>query len=349
MTVTNSLETRTFIVWYTHPKLCWIYKFYRNIEVTMSHVRMKIEENRRNVLIHVKQTDEMATLLEGDIENFRLVDHGNGANDESVNKVTCAIKDIKGLSVRLKFVAVRSETVYTKMKDAYLAMQDVNAQLVQVMRKPDTSSKVIFITPFHTLASNLQQSVIALITAVDAISNSEMPNPSILCVQYQLGLAHLYGLEGKPINHAAAVECFKKAADQGNTEAMLCLARCYLNGQGTLRNEQKGLEWIVKSANSNICPHAQNELAMLIITNIKESNPMCVKEYCATLIDDNSVARSLRRGQGDAYVPRDSNEYGVEDAIKLLLSAASEGCADAKSSLGAVYEEAGDLEQAAVW
>jgi TPR repeat protein len=316
----------------------------------MSQAEKTAEEARRNILVHVKQTLELLGTLHDDMHSFRLVDEGNGANDDSVRTIELALDSLRDISSRLKFIAVRSESAYGKMKDVYLAMQDAKAYVGQAVKKPSTSSKDIFITPFRTLAANLQRSTQAFVSAVNCVASTDFPNPSVHSVQYQLGLAHLHGLEGRPVNHAAAVDCFRQAAEVGNTEAMVCLAKSYIQGHGADKNEQKGLEWLVRAANSNVCPHAQNELALLIIANLKDSNPLCVKEYCASLIDDSSVARSLRRGQSasGAGVGR-GDQYGVEDAIKLLLSAASEGCADAKSSLGAVYEEAGDIEQAATW
>lgn len=320
----------------------------------MSQAEKRAADARRNVLLHVKQTLELLSSLRESMHTFRLVDEGSGANDESVLIIESSLTALNEVSNKMKFIVVRSDVAYMKMKEAYLAMQDVSAYVGQVVKKPSTSSKQIFIEPFRTLATNLQSSILAFVSTVNAVALSNLPNGNVLSMQYQLGLAHLHGLEGRPVNHAAAVDCFQQAAEVGNTEAMVCLARCYIQGQGVDRSEQKGVEWLVRAANSNVCPHAQNELAMLIINNLKESNPFCVKEYCATLVDDSSVVRSLRRSQQQHTAPttaghRSGDEYGVEDAIKLLLSAASEGCADAKSSLGAVYEEAGDLEQAASW
>jgi hypothetical protein len=316
----------------------------------MSRASKAAEEHRRNIIVHLKQTTELASALGSDVSNFRLVDEGNGANDESIHSVERALNTLQEVQLKLKFVAVRSDVVYTKVKEVYLSMQDAKSYIAQAVKKPASSSKDIFIQPFQTISSNLEASVHTLVSTISAVMTSEMPNSSVLSFQYQLGLTHFHGLEGRPVNYIAAVECFQQAASEGNTEAMLILAKCYLQGQGVDKSELKGLEWLASAANSNVCPHAQNELAMLIIANIKLSNPLCVKEYCASLLDDSSVARSVRRGQADsAQRSNGRNEYGVEDAIKLLLSAASEGCVEAKCNLGAAYEEAGDLEQAAVW
>jgi hypothetical protein len=316
----------------------------------MSSASKAAEEQRRSIVVHLKQTAELAAALSSDVSSFRLVDEGNGANDESVNSVERALRALEEVQPKLKFVAVRSEAVYARVKDAYLSMQDAKSYLTQALKKPTSSSKDIFIQPFQTISANVEASVHSLVSTVSAVMSSDMPNSSVLSFQYQLGLAHFHGLEGRPVNYIAAVECFQQAAAEGNTEAMLSLAKCYLHGQGVDKSELRGLEWLANAANSNVCPHAQNELALLIIANIKLTNPLCVKEYCASLLDDSSVARSLRRGQAEsAHNGNGRNEYGVEYAIKLLLSAASEGCVEAKSSLGAVYEEAGDLEQAAVW
>lgn len=48
--------------------------------------------------------------------------------------------------------------------------------------------------------------------------------------------------------HAAAVYWLRLAADQGDTDAMQCLGRCYAAGEGVARDENLALMWIAKAA-----------------------------------------------------------------------------------------------------
>jgi TPR repeat protein len=153
----------------------------------------------------------------------------------------------------------------------------------------------------------------------------------------------MYGLNGKPMNYYLAFTSFQRAAAGGNSDAMLMVAKAYLNGQGVLKDELQGLHWLAKACNSKKCPHAKNELATIIITNLKDQNPRCVVDFCESLLLEGQGATGIRNSDST------NGSYGVEDAIKLLLDAASDGCVDAKNSLGAIYEEAGDLEQAETW
>lgn len=45
-----------------------------------------------------------------------------------------------------------------------------------------------------------------------------------------------------------AAEWFKKAAEQGNAEAMYCLAECYIDGDGVRASRKKTIEWFTKAA-----------------------------------------------------------------------------------------------------
>lgn len=312
------------------------------------------------ILLHLQQVNDLALELLSDVFNFRLVDQSNGQNEGSVNDCALTLREFMEHEVKIRSTVIRSKKIYAEVKSLYMSMQDVKTYLGQAMRLPATTSKDIFISPFRTISAKMKSTFKALLGAVLAeINSSRAPNSSICAAQYQLGVTHMYGLDGKSQNYIIAVDNFQEAADQGNTDAMVMLARCHLQGHGVDRNESMGFEWLTKAANSRMCPHAKDELAMLIIRNLREVTPSCIKDYCASLLgDDVSTVRSQIRNNNtssrsvsfkSATEEEDCTTYGVEDAIKLLLSAAADGCVEAKSNLGSIYEEAGDLEQAATW
>lgn len=61
----------------------------------------------------------------------------------------------------------------------------------------------------------------------------------------QNDIGQLFLSAGKP---AAALYWLQKAAQQNNADAMQCLGRCYLSGQGVAKDENLGLMWLAKAA-----------------------------------------------------------------------------------------------------
>lgn len=69
----------------------------------------------------------------------------------------------------------------------------------------------------------------------------------------QMNLGRLYEEEGQPTE---AFRAFQKAADQGSTDAMTALYRCYWGGKGVAKDHGKAMEWLTKAAEANN-PYAQ--------------------------------------------------------------------------------------------
>jgi len=65
----------------------------------------------------------------------------------------------------------------------------------------------------------------------------------------QLALAYKYYLgENVTANHARAATLFRKAADNGSSEAQFALGCMFQNGQGVAQNYLKAAKWYLKSA-----------------------------------------------------------------------------------------------------
>lgn len=300
------------------------------------------------VLVHLQQAVDLAGELLVDIGKFRGIDQSNGRNEESVGAIEEALRQFRDQGRHLRSTVLTSQKVYVGVKNLYMSMQDTKIYFGQALKKPATSAKDSFVEPMKTVGGNLHTNFETLMQALTAeIEAINSPNPQISVEVYQLGLSHMYGLEGRPVNYTVAVQYFEHAAANGNTEAMAMLAKCYLHGHGVEQSESTGMEWLTQAANSKVCPHAKNELAMLIIANLRERHSSCVRDYCAKLLEGETSTSRQRNGGSEEG--EGDGSYGVEHAIKLLLEAASDGCVDAKSNLGSIYEEAGDIEQAASW
>ena len=76
-----------------------------------------------------------------------------------------------------------------------------------------------------------------------------------------------------------AVKWFKKAAKQGNTEAMYCLGECYRAGSGVRESLKKAIEWFTKAAEQGY-EEAQTELEFCKkICQIRERDMAFFKKY----------------------------------------------------------------------
>lgn len=123
----------------------------------------------------------------------------------------------------------------------------------------------------------------------------------------KIGVCYLEGL-GVEQNVELAVEKFTVAAEQGCDEAQSNLGRCYLLGNGVDADVEKGVEWIKKAAEQN---------------------------YSSALF---FLAVLTEAGEGGL-------QQNDEEAFKLYLKAAEQGCEEANMELGRCYEEGIGVKQ----
>jgi hypothetical protein len=116
--------------------------------------------------------------------------------------------------------------------------------------------------------------------------------------QYLLGFCLLRGI-GIKENIKEGFELLKKAANAGLAKAMYELGFCFLRGIRTNKNENVGIEWLNKAINQG------------------STNAMC--ELGCYLYRRSTTAQK--------------RETDKDDARKLLLLAAKNGCAGAKAEL----------------
>lgn len=64
----------------------------------------------------------------------------------------------------------------------------------------------------------------------------------------QLAKIYLHGGNGVEKDEAEAVQLFPKAAEQGNAEAQILLASCYLSGTGVAKDEAEAIVWFRRAA-----------------------------------------------------------------------------------------------------
>ena len=345
-----------------------------------------------------------------------------GADIGTLKTLDGVLQAFQDQAIKVKQTICKSNAVASSLQKVHVSLQEMMGYFTQIDKKPSHAAKDKVKKHFSTMFFGLRNNFQALVTAVSLQIDSANRAAAAAKVKqapklYQEGLYFYYGLNGRPKNYSSAFTNFLEAAKLEENNAIIMLSRCYMKGEGVDQDEDLGLEWLGRAANSGRCSEAVNEMAMLIINNIKEQNPRAVKEYCDTIIANEGLERFDGEGDdqaGSAYdvdpvasgsvlgqrsrrstaadsgaqsqrpfdqqgseggggggflhnfydshpnvaesiedralgEDEEEDHYGVDDAIKLLICAAEEGSVDAKSNLGSIYEEAGDLEQAASW
>ena len=123
----------------------------------------------------------------------------------------------------------------------------------------------------------------------------------------EIGKDYYLGNNGKSQDYAEAVKWYRKAAEQGNTNAQNNLGVCYETGQGVTKNLKEAIRWYMKAAEQGNM-NAQNNLGL------------CYKS-----------------GQG---VTKD-----LKEAVKWFCKAAEQGNANAQNNLGVCYENGQGVSQ----
>ena len=68
---------------------------------------------------------------------------------------------------------------------------------------------------------------------------------------YNEGYYYFYGKNGYPLNYRKALECFKNAAELGNSEAMNYLGLIYEDGKIVGKNLKNATEWYLKAVKAD--------------------------------------------------------------------------------------------------
>eukprot|EP01038_Epipyxis_sp_PR26KG_P005941 gene5941-8189_t len=310
-------------------------------------------------------------------------------SDELINKLDEILLEIEEQTDKLS-ATINSRAVHDNLLSLKSTLNEVNDYFHELNK-----TKSMFLAKGHlkrrmqllyqTLRSKCTQLMtsisLELLTGKQSTAPSTLPKASNLDIFYT-GIAYYYGICGKPKNYAWAFEKFLNCAELDYGEAMVMVGKSYINGHGVDIDSKLGLEWLERAANMSSCHTAKNEIAMLIINNLKAINPNIIIE-CFDVsngitshyntanrmsLNSNHQIPLMIRSLANEYEEKDDDnddntrgysvndeddeinpEHDVQFAIKLLLEASEAGNIDAKVNLGKIYEEIGDNEQAAKW
>ncbi len=195
-------------------------------------------------------------------------------------------------------------------------------------------------------AAGIDLDKIDFVLAVPACETAVRQFPDRLRLAYQLGRAY-----EKANKLSAAVEQYRKAADQNYAAAQLALAELYATGQGVAQVDQQYIFWARKAADQGYAV-AQDALGYVYL------------EGRSVPIDDQQAAAWFRKAADQGYVPAQNklgfmyqNGEGVakddRQAVAWFRKAARQGFAPAQDRLGFIYQSGWGVpkndEQAIAW
>ncbi len=180
-------------------------------------------------------------------------------------------------------------------------------------------------------AAGVELDKIDFALAVPACEDAVRQFPDGMRLAYQLGRAY-----ERANKLTAAVERYRKAADQNYAAAQLALAELYATGQGIARDNQQYIFWARKAADQGYAV-AQDALGYVYL------------EGRGVPEDDQQAAAWFRKAadQGYAFAQFSlgamyANGRGVpeddQQAVAWYRKAAEYGLPDARYSLGLAYE-----------
>lgn len=172
-----------------------------------------------------------------------------------------------------------------------------------------------------------------------------------------LGEVDALGLYASLINRGAVTDepesafyWYKKAAEKKEPHAMMSLAYCYKNGEGTQVNIEQYVYWIRKAVDAGNCFAMAEYADMLKLgDNVKQDKEAAFRLYKKSVALNNASALvSL----GLCYLTGTGTKKSIKDACTCFKDAANNGDAIAMSLLGcALYldGETNAVQQAIDW
>jgi hypothetical protein len=135
----------------------------------------------------------------------------------------------------LDFISIASAITLTEWSDSTFRRRVADGSLTRSMENGGSGRVMVDFASIRLHACiPLAEEDIALIAAADAGGATAQSELALLFLEHGKPRSALYWLE--------------LAAKQGNADAMHWLGRCYIEGNGMLREENLGLMWLAKAA-----------------------------------------------------------------------------------------------------
>lgn len=210
-------------------------------------------------------------------------------------------------------------TEYVRDDDLNKVVDDICKKVLDIVKLPITQRIQNFLqNKTHQSTTQLQSNIPQQSTQNDAVA------------QFQMGFNY-----EQANNFVEAAKCYRKAADQGELNAMNNLGLYYFTGKGVTQNMPEGVKWYQKAAEKGNAL-AQSSLGICyfnghgIAQNIQEA----AKWYRKAADQGMSVAQV---NLGTCYLNGNGVPQNFTEAVKWYQIAANQGFAPGQSCLGGCY------------
>lgn len=168
---------------------------------------------------------------------------------------------------------------------------------------------------------------------------------------YREGEDYYFGNNGREQNYAEAVECYRRAAEQGHPEAQYSLAFCFEKGEGLTANATKAAQWYIKAAEQG---HAASQCSIGLMyelgQGVQKDVTVAVKWYRKSAEQGNKYAQC---NLGYCLLNGNGVSQNYDEAVQWFRKAAAQDLARAQDLLGDCYYNGfgvqKDLQQAKEW
>ena len=160
--------------------------------------------------------------------------------------------------------------------------------------------------------------------------------------QFLCGVCQRDGL-GTRTNAAAAVQWFRKAAEQGHARAQEALANAFYNGNGVEKNVTEAVRWWKKAAEQGYAG-AQSNLGICYADGEGvEKNPAEAARWYRKAAEQGLADAQFNLGV--CYRAGDGVETNAAEAVRWCRKAAEQGLAEAQNNLGNCYRDGDGVEK----
>jgi TPR repeat protein len=148
-------------------------------------------------------------------------------------------------------------------------------------------------------------------------------------------LGEHYEKQKNEANLETAISWYRKAAENGNSDAQIKMGYAYLTGRGVEKDYQKAMQWYSLAADREIA-HAQYVLGYLYFNGLGISPNIIMAEKFYRLAAEQGHSKAQMHlawiNSKEGCLP-----YNAEESMKWYHAAAENGLSDAQFTLGRIY------------
>ena len=204
----------------------------------------------------------------------------------------------------------------------WLSESDVQGKVIDIQKR-DGYYDLSFKSESVSLETTLINEMVSEVQKANFDTWKERADNGDRDAQHQMGLAHKMGIPGKiNKNTKIAFQYFEKAAQQNHLDSQFQIGTFYWLGDGTKRNDEQAKFWLKKAADQGDVDAALNLAKILFQHTDDTSDNQEAIHYFAQIAEENL---SAKRFLGHGYYHGKGIEKNLETAFQLYLDAAHKG------------------------